>query len=73
MRTIREITTGINRVLKELGEAADVDRAYLFEYWDNKRKMGMTYEWCRPDVADSHLARLSELDVSAFPWLCSFL
>jgi signal transduction histidine kinase/CheY-like chemotaxis protein len=54
-------------VLRLLGEAHRVDRAYLFlvrednGFWDN------AYEWCRPGV-DPQIENLQGLDPAELPW-----
>lgn len=41
-----EITENINQTLQKLGEYAQVDRVYIFEYNEAKDTVSNTYEWC---------------------------
>ncbi|UCE25793.1 MAG: GAF domain-containing protein [Candidatus Zixiibacteriota bacterium] len=58
---------GINHALKEIGEFADVDRSYLFEFASDGKTMDNTYEWCREGVSPE-IDNLKDLPTSQFPW-----
>lgn len=46
-----EIDSGIEHVLKLVGEFAHVDRAYVFEVCDNGKAVSNTHEWCAEGIA----------------------
>ena len=45
-----EIDRRINDVLKTIGIFADVDRSYVFQFYDDGKKMSNTHEWCAMGV-----------------------
>jgi PAS domain S-box-containing protein len=63
-----EIDNGINIALQKIGEFVDVDRSYVFQFYENGTKMDNTHEWCRKGV-DPHIQRLKGLPVDNFPWV----
>ena len=63
-----EIDNGINIALQKIGEFVDVDRSYVFQFYENGTKMDNTHEWCRKGV-DPHIQRLKGLLVDNFPWV----
>ena len=62
-----KIDEGINHALKEIGEFADVDRSYLFEFSADGKIMDNTHEWCREGVSPE-IDNLKNLPTSQFPW-----
>lgn len=63
--------SAIDEMLQVVGEIADVDRAYLFQYSKDKKLMSCTNEWCACEVS-SHKHRLGELETNTFPWYEDF-
>jgi len=60
--------TDLNQVLQVLGEAVQVDRAYIFEFRaENFNSMDNTYEWCAADV-EAQIDSLQGLSTALFPW-----
>ena len=59
--------TDFNAVLKILGEAVSANRAYIFHFRENGRKMDNTYEWCSPGT-EAQIDNLQDLDAAACPW-----
>ncbi len=57
----------INDILKILGEAIDVNRAYLFMVRENGTKIDNTHEWC-DDKSEPQIQYLQDLDISLFSW-----
>jgi len=45
-----EVDSGINRALQAIGEFADVDRSYVFLFYDNGTKVDNTHEWCAEGI-----------------------
>jgi PAS domain S-box-containing protein len=54
-------------ILNVLGEAIDVDRAYIFEFKDNGEFMNNTFEWCS-DATPQQIENLQGLESMTFPW-----
>jgi signal transduction histidine kinase/DNA-binding NarL/FixJ family response regulator len=48
---IEEIDRSIDQTLKMLGEYADVDRVYIFEYNSAEDVVNNTYEWCATGIS----------------------
>ncbi|MCL4235943.1 MAG: GAF domain-containing protein, partial [Deltaproteobacteria bacterium] len=63
-----EVDASIEIALGEIGEYADVDRAYIFDFADGGRRFSNTHEWCAPDVAP-HIADLQNLASDDFAYL----
>lgn len=62
--TIDEI---INQALAEVGEALQVDRAYVFRFDLEKDTMSNTHEWCA-DGIEPEIDILQNLPLDSFPW-----
>jgi PAS domain-containing protein len=62
-----QIDRGINRALQAIGEFADVDRGYLFEFRDSFDSL-LNYEWCGDDI-ESQRERRRILAEREFIWL----
>ncbi len=61
------VDEGIRKLLEKIGEANHADRAYIFEYEDN-RMCSNTYEWCNEGVMPQkeHLQHLPKEVLAAF-------
>jgi PAS domain S-box-containing protein len=59
--------TDLTEVLKILGEAVHVNRAYIFRFREQCTKMDNTHEWCAPDT-EPQIDNLQDLDSALFPW-----
>jgi len=62
--TIDEI---INQALAEVGEALQVDRAYVFRFNLENDTMSNTHEWCS-DGIEPEIDTLQNLPLKSFPW-----
>ena len=62
-----EVDSGINHVLKRIGEFAGVDRSYVFQFDNKGTKMDNTHEWCAKGI-EPHIQKLKGLLVDGFPW-----
>ncbi len=67
-----EIDGGINYALRRIGEFTGVDRSYVFQLYDNGKRMNNTHEWCAEGI-EPHIHRLKGLSVDAFSWHMSIL
>ena len=63
----KEVDDGINQALKALGEFADVDRSYVFQFSDDGRKTSNTHEWCADGITPQ-IHNLQDLSVDSTPW-----
>jgi signal transduction histidine kinase/ActR/RegA family two-component response regulator len=63
----QDIDEGIDQAMRAVGEFCDVDRAYLFQFSDDRTAMNNTHEWCAPGI-EPQLERLQDLPLEAFPW-----
>ncbi|HIJ66877.1 MAG TPA: PAS domain S-box protein [Planctomycetes bacterium] len=57
----------INLALKALGEFAQVDRSYIFQFFEDRRKTSNTHEWHVEGVAPQ-IDNLQDLSVDTVPW-----
>lgn len=57
----------IKEILKILGEAVSVNRAYVFQFRQNGRKIDNTHEWCAPGT-EPQIDNLQDLDSALVPW-----
>jgi len=57
----------IKEVLRILGEAMSVNRAYIFQFRQNSRKIENTHEWCAPGT-EPQIDNLQDLNPALVPW-----
>ena len=62
-----KIDEGILKALRTIGEFAGIDRAYVFQIYDNGAIMDNTHEWCAEGI-EPQIQRLKGLKVDSFPW-----
>ena len=65
---VNRIDREIDRVLRNMGEFAQVDRSYLFIFSEDGQRMSNTHEWCAPGV-EPQIEMLQDLPVDNFPWI----
>ncbi len=58
----------ISCLLRDIGERADVDRAWMFEYDRTLLRFRNTHEWCRGGIA-THVEDLQDAPVTLIAWL----
>lgn len=61
------LDSGYNRALAALGEAADVDRSYVFQFSEDGATMSNTHEWCREGIRPC-FAELQDVPVENLSW-----
>jgi CheY-like chemotaxis protein len=61
------IDARIEAALAQMGEFADADRCYVFQFHDDGTVMDNSHEWCA-DGVPSQQAELRHLDATAFSW-----
>lgn len=57
----------IQRALRELGEACDVDRCYIFSFDESLETMSNVYEWCARGI-EPQIEKLQNCPVAEAPW-----
>ncbi|MEN6348480.1 MAG: PAS domain S-box protein [Syntrophomonas sp.] len=62
----------LSEILKTLGEAVYVNRAYIFEFDENGITMSNTYEWCDSETK-AQAQDLQGMEASLFSWWMSKL
>ena len=62
-----QIDTGINDALKLVGDFAQGDRSYVFQFSQDGHEMSNTHEWCDKGI-DPQMHRLQGLPTSNLPW-----
>lgn len=63
--SIDEIDTIIGEGLEQIGRLVGVDRAYIFKYSSNKKKVSNTHEWCA-DAIEPLIHELQHIPISEF-------
>jgi signal transduction histidine kinase/HAMP domain-containing protein len=66
--TPERVDEGINGALADLGQFAQVDRAYVFEFSDDGTAVTCSHEWCAAGIAPQ-IGRLQNIAVDEFPWV----
>jgi PAS domain S-box-containing protein len=62
-----EVDDRITRALRRIGEFVDVDRSYVFLYYDNLTRMDNTHEWCANGI-EPQIHNSKGFFVKDFPW-----
>ena len=62
-----KVDDSINFSLQLLGEFNDIDRSYVFLFYENGLKMVNTHEWCRGGI-EPQIENLKDLSTDIFPW-----
>ncbi|TAK33966.1 MAG: PAS domain S-box protein [Chloroflexota bacterium] len=55
------------QILENLGQAVGADRAYVFRFRDDLRRMDNSHEWCAPGV-EPQMGGLQDLATEQFSW-----
>ncbi|MCA9980529.1 MAG: PAS domain-containing protein, partial [Anaerolineales bacterium] len=67
-----ELDSGFMYALQTIGEIAEVDRAYLFQFNADGSTMTNTHEWCAAGITP-YIDNLVDLPIADFAFLMSFL
>jgi PAS domain S-box-containing protein len=62
-----QIDEEINHTLQQIGEFADADRSYVFQFSEDQKSVSCTHEWCAPEIEPT-IERIQDAPVDAFPW-----
>lgn len=68
----KEVDAAIQSALQRLGQFAQVDRSYLFQFSASGTAMSCTHEWCAPGIAAQQPV-LGQVSLQQFPWLMETL
>ena len=63
-----QIDDEIDRSIQQIGEFADADRCYVFQFSDNQETVSCTHEWCKPEIEPT-IERIQEAPIDSFPWV----
>ncbi len=58
----------VNDALKTIGEFVHADRSYIFQFYDNRRLMDNTHEWCAEGIGPQ-IDMLKKLPAELFSWV----
>jgi PAS domain S-box-containing protein len=62
-----QVDDEINHTLQQIGEFADADRSYVFQFSEDQKSVSCTHEWCASGIEPS-IERIQDAPVDAFPW-----
>lgn len=68
----KEIDSIIDDALQKIGGFADVDRSYIFQFFDDGNRMDNTHEWCAEGI-EPQIQNLKGLRPRDFPWFMNEL
>ena len=63
-----QIDDEIERTLQLIGEFAEADRSYVFQFSDDQKSVSCTHEWCA-DQIEPTIERIQDAPVETFPWV----
>jgi PAS domain S-box-containing protein len=62
-----QIDDEIDHSIQQIGEFADADRSYVFQFSDDQESVSCTHEWCKPKIEPT-IERIQNAPVDSFPW-----
>ncbi len=62
-----QIDDEIDHTLKQIGEFADADRSYVFQFSDDHKTVSCTHEWCAEGIEPA-IERIQNAPVETYPW-----
>jgi PAS domain S-box-containing protein len=62
-----QIDDEIENALKQIGEFADADCSYVFQYSDDQKSVSCTHEW-RTEEMEKKVERIENVPVDTYPW-----
>ena len=63
-----QIDDEIDRTLQQIGEFADADRSYVFQFSDDQKFVSCTHEWCADNIEPT-IERIQNAPVDSFAWV----
>lgn len=64
----QQVDEGINYALQRMGKLVEVDRSYVFLFFDEGKKARNTHEWCAPGIAPQ-IQNLQEVPLTELTWI----
>jgi PAS domain S-box-containing protein len=62
-----QIDDEIDYALRQIGEFADADRSYVFQFADDQKSLSCTHEWCAEGITAT-IERIQNAPVETYPW-----
>jgi PAS domain S-box-containing protein len=62
-----QIDDEIDYTLKQIGQFADADRSYVFQFSDDQKSVSCTHEWCAEGIEPT-IERIQNDPVDTYPW-----
>ena len=62
-----QIDDEIDRALQQIGEFAESDRSYVFQFSDDQNSVSCTHEWCAEGM-EPEVERIQNVPVETYPW-----
>jgi len=62
-----QIDDEIDHTLQQIGEFADADRSYVFQFSDGQKFVSCTHEWCADNIEPT-IERIQNASVDSFAW-----
>jgi len=62
-----QIDDEIENALKQIGEFADADRSYIFQFSDDQKSKFCTHEWCAEGI-EPLMGRIQNAPMVTYPW-----
>jgi PAS domain S-box-containing protein len=63
-----QIDDEIDRAIQQIGEFADADRSYVFQFSGDQKSVSCTHEWCKPEIEPT-IERIQNAPLDSFPWV----
>jgi PAS domain S-box-containing protein len=62
-----QIDDEIDSALKQIGEFADADRSYVFQFSNDQKSLSCTHEWCAEGITPT-IERIQNAPMDTYPW-----
>jgi PAS domain S-box-containing protein len=62
-----QIDDEIDYALRQIGEFADADRSYVFQFSDDQKSLSCTHEWCAEGITPT-IERIQNAPMDTYPW-----
>jgi PAS domain S-box-containing protein len=62
-----QVDDEINHTLQQIGEFADADRSYIFQFSDDQKSKSCTHEWCAEGI-EPIMERIQNAHIVTYPW-----
>ncbi|MGD9080453.1 MAG: PAS domain S-box protein, partial [Desulfobacterales bacterium] len=62
-----QIDDEIDYALRQIGEFANADRSYVFQFSDDQKSLSCSHEWCAEGITPT-IERIQNAPVDTYPW-----